>query len=53
MTDLERAIEDLKAHYDRALKIPYVRNPLAWALYRVWRKYDSKGEKQNESARKN
>lgn len=40
MTELERAIEDLKREYERALKIEYIRNPLAWALYHVWRKYN-------------
>ena len=53
MTDLERAIEDLKAHYERAQNNPCIRNPLAWALYRVWRKNDKKERKQNDTARKN
>lgn len=35
---LDYAIELLKKEYERAQCIPYVRNPLAWALYQVWTK---------------
>lgn len=37
---LEKAIKLLKAEYERAKNIPYVQNPLAWALYQVWKKVD-------------
>lgn len=41
---LEKAINSLIAEYERALRLDYVRNPLAFALYRVWRKADSGGK---------
>ena len=40
---LEKAIEMLKAEYERALKLEFVYDPLAWALYRVWRKVSGGG----------
>ena len=39
--------EVLKAYQreiDRAAKIPEVRNPVAWALYHVWRQFDERGK---------
>lgn len=42
---LEQAIEFLKDEYERGKKMAYVKKPLAWALYQVWKKVDSlKGE---------
>lgn len=35
--NLERAIELLKDKYEEAKGISYVVNPLAWALYQVWK----------------
>lgn len=26
--------------YNKALKMPYIQKPLAWALYQVWKEYD-------------
>lgn len=37
---LENAIELLRAEYERAKTLEYVRNPLAYALYQVWKKAD-------------
>lgn len=37
---LETAIKLLEQEYDRACKLEYVRNPLAFALYRVWKEAD-------------
>lgn len=37
---LEKAIEDLREEYARAKNLSYVKNPLAYALYQVWKKYD-------------
>ena len=37
---IDNAIEILKSEYDKALNLSYVRNPLAFALYSVWRKAD-------------
>lgn len=42
---LEKAIDMLKKEYELAKKQGYIRNPLAWALYQVWRAEDRmKGE---------
>ena len=37
---LEQAIAEIKAEYDKASDSDYVRNPLAYALYQVWKKAD-------------
>ena len=37
---LEKAIELLKREYERAKGLEFVHNPLAWALYRVWKVAD-------------
>lgn len=37
---IKKAIEDLREEYDRAKHLNYVKNPLAYALYQVWKKYD-------------
>lgn len=37
---LEKAIQDLKDFYERAKNNPCITKPLAWALYRTWRKYN-------------
>ena len=42
MTDLEKAIADLKEEYEKALSYEWVCNPLAYALFLVWRKWDAK-----------
>ena len=37
---LEQAIELLRKEYERAKNLEYVKKPLAWALYQVWKKAD-------------
>lgn len=39
---LDNAIKYLHEQYDKALKIEYIKNPLAWALFQTW-KYVDKG----------
>lgn len=39
---LEKAVKLLEAKYERAKKMEYVQNPLAWALYQVWKKADER-----------
>lgn len=41
---LKTAIKMLEEEYERAKKIEYVENPLAWALFHVWRKADESKE---------
>ena len=42
---LQEAIKILETEYERAKKLEYVHNPLAFALHRVWRKAD--GERKD------
>lgn len=37
---LEHAITLLQKQYEEAKKSPYVKNPLAWALYHTWKMAD-------------
>lgn len=37
---LEDAIDLLKKEYERAKNMEYVKKPLAWALFQVWKKAD-------------
>lgn len=39
---LQKAIKLLETEYERAKRMDFVENPLAYALYQVWRKADSK-----------
>ena len=45
--NFEKVIELLKAEYERAKSLEFVRKPLAWALYQVWKKVDTT-EKERE-----
>lgn len=40
MITLEKAINLLEKEYERAKGLEYVRKPLAYALFRVWRIVD-------------
>lgn len=40
---LEKAVNSLVAEYERALHLEFVRNPIAYALYRVWQMADREG----------
>lgn len=39
-TGIDRVVKMLEEEYDKALKLDYVKNPLAFALYAVWKKID-------------
>lgn len=43
---IEKVIRLIESEYERALKLEYIRNPLAFALYRVWKKID--GERRSD-----
>ena len=43
---LDKTKKLLEEEYERAKGLAYVRNPLAYALYQVWKKADVKGEKK-------
>ena len=49
---LEQAIKMLETEYERAKKLKYVFNPLAYALYQVWKKSDSKVCRQFEEKKR-
>ena len=38
--EIDKAIRMLKAEYEKALRIEFIRNPLAYALYKVWKIVD-------------
>lgn len=44
---LHKAIRLLEQEYERAKEMDFVYNPIAWALYRVWKKMDE-GRDNNE-----
>lgn len=37
---IQKAIIELQKEYARAITLKFVRNPVAYALYQVWRKAD-------------
>lgn len=37
---IDNAVLLLRKEYERAKKLEYVHNPLAYAIYKVWRKED-------------
>ena len=37
---IETAEKKLREEYERAKKMEYVRDPVAWALYQVWKMAD-------------
>ena len=39
---MEKALDLLNAEYEKAMELEYIRNPLAYALYQVWRLADEK-----------
>lgn len=40
---LERAIQLLQREYEKAQKLDFVFNPIAFALYKVWKMADDRG----------
>lgn len=45
---IEQAIELLRKEYERAKNMEYVKKPLAWALFQVWKKADQSKTKGRE-----
>lgn len=50
MKDINAAIRDLKKLHERACEMDFVRDPLSYALFHTWRKYDNE-VKSNEAIR--
>lgn len=42
----EEAVLLLQEQYERAKQLSYVKKPLAWALYHVWKKADKSRRKE-------
>lgn len=38
--ELRKAVKELHKQYERAIKNPVVRNPLAWAFFHTWKQID-------------
>lgn len=47
---LSTAIKLLEIEYERAKKLKWIHNPLAFALYQVWKKADAKTPNKKEGA---
>lgn len=47
---LEEAIETVRKMYEVGLKMPFVYNPVAWALHQAWKIADIKGNHKKEKA---
>lgn len=45
---LKTAIKKLKAEYEQATKLKWVRDPVAYSLYRVWKSADSENFRKEE-----
>lgn len=33
-------VQEVNEMYQKAIDLPYIKKPLAWALYQVWKKHD-------------
>lgn len=40
---LETALKHVKEEYEKAKQLDFIYNPLAYALYKVWKEADEKG----------
>lgn len=45
---LDNAVNYLYEQYDKALKMDYIKNPLAWALYQTWKHVDKGNGERSE-----
>lgn len=44
---IDTAIKKLQEEYERAKKLDFIRDPVAYALYRVWRQAEKTGRAGN------
>lgn len=51
MEDIEKAIKELRKQYEYAKENLFVRDPLAYALYKTWKKFDEKRLKRADYER--
>ena len=45
---IETAINKIQKEYERAKNLEFVRNPMAYALYQVWKEADKDGGNDND-----
>lgn len=48
---LEEAIKLLESEYERAKRLDFVNNPIAYALYQVWKKADRRKKRMPKNDR--
>ena len=46
--ELRKVVNQFHDEYEKALQLPFVRNPLAYALYHVWKAVDGKVTKDGD-----
>ncbi len=46
---IETALKLLQEEYSRAKKLEYVRDPVAYALYKIWKKADAGKERMTSA----
>ena len=46
MMSLAKAVNLVITEYERAQKMNHIHNPIAWALFQVWKKADEEGHKE-------
>lgn len=52
-SEIDKAVRTLKAEYEKAQRVEFIRNPLAYALYKVWKIIDREAIKKGyEQGRK-
>ena len=42
--EYQKAINELGENINKALNSPYVKNPIAWALYQTWKQFDKRSK---------
>ena len=50
---LNKAIETIKVEFEKAKNLEFVRDPLAYTLYKVWKMADEENSKKKERSEKN
>lgn len=45
--ELRQVVKKLIRNYEKAQKLQFVKNPIAYALYKTWREFDSRKENKN------
>ena len=48
MNELAKAVKDLILFYEKARCMKGINNPIAYALYHTWEKYDEKAHERKE-----